>query len=161
MGTRSGSVDPTIVTYLQSQGMTADEVEKMLNKQSGLLGVSGKSSDARVVCDAAAAGDKRAQLALQILYYGIKKYIGAFTAAMNGLDVLVFTAGIGENDRDLRAIVCRDMDYLGIALDEEVNKTVARGTNADLSAAGARVRTWVIPTDEEYMIAQDTARLAK
>ena len=161
MGTRSGSVDPTIVTYLQSQGMTADEVEKMLNKQSGLLGVSGKSSDARVVCDAAAAGDKRAQLALQILYYGIKKYIGAFTAAMNGLDVLVFTAGIGENDRDMRAIVCRDMDYLGIALDEEVNKTVARGTNADLSAAGARVRTWVIPTDEEYMIAQDTARLAK
>ncbi len=160
MGTRSGTVDPTIVTYLQSEGMTAAEVEKMLNKQSGFLGVSGKSSDARVVCDAADEGDKRSQLALQILYYGIKKYIGAYTAAMNGLDALVFTAGIGENDRTLRCEVCRNMDYLGIALDEEKNATVPRGMEADLSAEGARVRTWVIPTDEEYMIAQDTARLA-
>ncbi len=160
MGTRSGSVDPTIVTYLQGEGMTAAEVETMLNKKSGFLGVSGKSSDARIVCEAAEAGDKRSQLALDILYYGIKKYIGAFTAAMNGLDVLVFTAGIGENDRGLRCAVCRDMEYLGIKLDEEVNATVARGTDADLSAADARVRTWVIPTDEEYMIAQDTARLA-
>ncbi|MBQ8683294.1 MAG: acetate kinase [Clostridia bacterium] len=160
MGTRSGSVDPTIVTYLQSQGMTAAEVEKMLNKQSGLLGVSGKSSDARVVCDAAAEGDKRSQLALEILYYGIKKYIGAYTAAMNGLDVLVFTAGIGENDRDLRRRVCQDMDYLGIAMDEEVNATCPRGKDADVSAADSRVKILVIPTDEEYMIALDTARLA-
>lgn len=158
MGTRSGTVDPTIVTYLQSEGMTAAEVEKMLNKQSGFLGVSGKSSDARVVCDAAAEGDKRSQLALQILYYGIKKYIGAYTAAMNGLDALVFTAGIGENDADLRAAVCRDMDYLGVALNEETNKT--RGKEVDISAEGARVRTWLIPTDEEFMIAKDTARLA-
>ena len=160
MGTRSGTIDPTIVTYLQSEGMTAAEVEKMLNKQSGFLGVSGKSSDARVVCDAAVDGDKRSQLALQILYYGIKKYIGAYTAAMNGLDALVFTAGIGENDRGLRREVCRNLDYLGISLDEEKNANVPRGTEADLSAEGARVRTWVIPTDEEYMIAQDTARLA-
>ncbi|MBQ5841081.1 MAG: acetate kinase, partial [Clostridia bacterium] len=104
--------------------------------------------------------DKRSQLALQILYYGIKKYIGAYTAAMNGLDALVFTAGIGENDRGLRREVCRNLDYLGISLDEEKNANVPRGTEADLSAEGARVRTWVIPTDEEYMIAQDTARLA-
>ena len=160
MGTRSGSVDPTIVTYLQSPGMTAAEVEKMLNKQSGLLGVSGKSSDARVVCDAAAAGDKRSQLALEILYYGIKKYIGAYTAAMNGLDVLVFTAGIGENDRDLRCRVCRDMDYLGIVMDEEANASAPRGKDVDVSAADSRVRILVVPTDEEYMIALDTARLA-
>ena len=158
MGTRSGTVDPTIVTYLQSEGMTADQVEKMLNKQSGFLGVSGKSSDARVVCDAAAEGDKRSRLALQILYYGIKKYIGAYTAAMNGLDALVFTAGIGENDADLRQAVCRNMDYLGIALDEERNRV--RGKEVDISADNARVRTWLIPTDEEFMIAKDTARLA-
>lgn len=160
MGTRSGSVDPTILTYLMDGGMTVSEVERMLNKESGFLGVSGKSSDSRVVCEAAADGDKRSQLALNILYYGIKKYIGGYTAAMNGLDALVFTAGIGENDRDLRREVCRNMDYLGIALDDERNAAVPRGAEADLSASDARVKTWVIPTDEEYMIAQDTARLA-
>ncbi len=159
MGTRSGSVDPTILTYLMSEGMSAVEVEQMLNKKSGFLGVYGKSSDSRVVCDAAAEGDLRAQLALNIQYHGIKKYIGAYIAEMNGLDALVFTAGIGENDRDLRCAVCRNMEYLGIRLDEEKNATVLRGEEADLSAEGARVRTWVIPTDEEYMIALDTAAL--
>lgn len=159
MGTRSGSVDPTILTYLMSEGMSAAEVEQMLNKKSGFLGVYGKSSDSRVVCDAAAAGDPRAKLALNIQYHGIKKYIGAYIAEMNGLDALVFTAGIGENDRDLRCAVCRDMEYLGVQLDEEKNATVPRGEEADLSAEGARVRTWVIPTDEEYMIALDTAAL--
>ena len=159
MGTRSGSVDPTILTYLLDEGMTAKEVETMLNKKSGFLGVYGKSSDSRAVCDAAAAGDARAQLALNIQYHGIKKYIGAYAAEMNGIDALVFTAGIGENDRDLRREVCRNMDYLGIRMDEERNATVPRGEEADLSAADARVRTWVIPTDEEYMIALDTASL--
>ena len=159
MGTRSGSVDPTILTYLLDEGMTAKEVETMLNKKSGFLGVYGKSSDSRAVCDAAAAGDARAQLALNIQYHGIKKYIGAYAAEMNGIDALVFTAGIGENDRDLRREVCRNMDYLGIRMDEERNATVPRGEEADLSAADARVRTWVIPTDEEYMIAVDTATL--
>ena len=159
MGTRSGSVDPTILTYLLDEGMTAKEVETMLNKKSGFLGVYGKSSDSRAVCDAAAAGDARAQLALNIQYHGIKKYIGAYAAEMNGIDALVFTAGIGENDRDLRREVCRNMDYLGICMDEERNATVPRGEEADLSAADARVRTWVIPTDEEYMIALDTASL--
>lgn len=159
MGTRSGSVDPTILTYLMDEGMTAKEVETMLNKKSGFLGVYGKSSDSRVVCDAAAEGDERALLALHIQYYGIKKYIGAYTAAMNGLDALVFTAGIGENDKDLRREVCRNMDYLGIAIDETLNDTLPRGSEAELSAKDARVRTWLIPTDEEYMIALDTARL--
>lgn len=160
MGTRSGTIDPTVVTYLQSEGMTAAEVEKMLNKQSGLLGVSGVSSDSRAVSEAAAAGNARAQLAQKILCYGIKKYIGAYTAAMNGVDALVFTAGIGENDRNLREAVCKDMDYLGIVVDSDRNQNGPRGTDLDISAEGARVRTWVIPTDEEYMIALDTARLA-
>lgn len=160
MGTRSGTVDPTILTYLMGEGMSAKDVEQMLNKKSGLLGVSGVSSDSRAVCDAAAEGNKRAQLALRIQYYGIKKYIGSYVAAMNGLDALVFTAGIGENDRDLRREVCRDMDYLGIAIDEHLNETLPRGSEADLSAPDARVRTWLVPTDEEYMIAQDTAQLA-
>ena len=159
MGTRSGSVDPTILTYLLDEGMTAKEVETMLNKKSGFLGVYGKSSDSRAVCDAAAAGDARAQLALNIQYHGIKKYIGAYVAEMNGIDALVFTAGIGENDRDLRREVCRNMEYLGIRMDEERNAAVPRGEEADLSAADAVVRTWVIPTDEEYMIALDTASL--
>ena len=160
MGTRSGTVDPTIIPYLVGEGMTIDEVEKMLNKKSGLLGVSGVSSDSRAVCDAAAEGNPRAQLALRIQYYGIKKYIGAYTAAMNGLDALVFTAGIGENDALLRQEVCRDMDYLGIVLDEELNRTLPRGTEAELSAKDAKVRTWLVPTDEEFMIAKDTAKLA-
>ena len=159
MGTRSGSVDPTILTYLLDEGMTAKEVETMLNKKSGFLGVYGKSSDSRAVCDAAAAGDARAQLALNIQYHGIKKYIGAYVAEMNGIDALVFTAGIGENDRDLRREVCRNMEYLGIRMDEERNAAVPRGEEADLSTADAAVRTWVIPTDEEYMIALDTASL--
>lgn len=160
MGTRSGTVDPTIVPYLVGEGMSIDEVEKMLNKKSGFLGVSGVSSDCRAVGEAAAQGNSRAQLALRILYYGIKKYIGAYTAAMNGLDALVFTAGIGENDALLRQEVCRDMDYLGIALDEELNRTLPRGTEAELSAKNAKVHTWLVPTDEEFMIAQDTAKLA-
>ncbi len=160
MGTRSGTVDPTIIPYLVGQGMTVDDVEKMLNKKSGLLGVSGVSSDCRAVCDAAKAGNPRAQLALRILYYGIKKYIGAYTAAMNGLDALVFTAGIGENDVLLRQEVCRNMDYLGIAIDEELNRTLPRGTDVELSAKDAKVRTWLVPTDEEFMIAKDTAKLA-
>ena len=160
MGTRSGTVDPTIIPYLVGEGMAVDEVEKMLNKKSGLLGVSGVSSDCRAVCEAAEQGNSRAQLALRILYYGIKKYIGAYTAAMNGIDALVFTAGIGENDALLRQEVCRDMNYLGIAIDEELNRTLPRGTEAELSAKDAKVRTWLVPTDEELMIAQDTAKLA-
>jgi acetate kinase len=161
MGTRSGSIDPTIIPYLmRHEGMTADEVEDMLNRQSGFLGVSGLSNDSRNVCEAAAGGHYRAGLALKILIHGIKKYIGAYIAEMNGIDALVFTAGIGENDSEIRRRVCADMDVFGIALDEEHNRQ-ARGKETDISAPGARVKTWVIPTDEEYMIALDTAKLAQ
>ena len=162
MGTRSGSIDPTIIPYLiEHEGMTGEQVEDMLNRQSGLLGVSGLSNDSRNVCEAAAQGHYRAGLAIRILVHGIKKYIGAYVAEMNGIDALVFTAGIGENDAGLRRQVCAGMDYLGIALDEGANSSLPRGEAGDISAPGARVRPFVIPTDEEYMIAQDTETLAK
>ena len=160
MGTRSGSIDPTVVTYLQRvEGLTPEEADKVLNSKSGLLGVSGVSSDGREVWAAANEGNARARLAIDILAYDIKKIIGSYVAAMNGVDVLVFTAGIGENDRALRARVCADMEYLGIAINEDVNMNGPRGTELDISAEGARVKTFVIPTDEEYMIALDTKRL--
>ena len=162
MGTRSGALDPTVPTFLQkAEGLTADEVDKLLNKQSGLLGISGVSSDCRDVSIAAEQGNPRAQLALKILIHNIKKIIGSYVAEMNGVDALVFTAGIGENDAAIRAEVCKDMSYLGIEMDEEVNANTPRGTLADLSKAGAKAKTFVIPTNEEYMIALDTKNLTK
>lgn len=160
MGTRSGSIDPTVVTYLiNNLGMSGTDVENMLNRKSGLLGISGVSNDFREVSAAAADGNERAALALKILSTAIKKIIGGYIAEMNGLDVLVFTAGIGENQSNLRAMVCDQLDALGIAIDPE--KNAIRGEELNISAPGARVQTWVIPTDEEYMIALDTARLAQ
>ncbi|MBQ3020260.1 MAG: acetate kinase [Clostridia bacterium] len=162
MGTRSGAIDPTIVSFLQkAEGLTADEVDKILNKEAGLLGVSGVSSDCRDVCIAEAEGNYRAALALKILVHNIKKIIGSYVAEMNGVDALVFTAGIGENDRGIRARVCKDMSFLGIEIDEEVNNKCPRGEFADISAKGAKVKTYVIPTNEEYMIALDTQNLTK
>ena len=162
MGTRSGAIDPTVVTFLQkAEGLTADEVDKILNKEAGLLGVSGVSSDCRDVCIAEAEGNYRAALALKILVHNIKKIIGSYVAEMNGVDALVFTAGIGENDRGIRARVCKDMSFLGIEIDEEVNNKSPRGEFADISAKGAKVKTYVIPTNEEYMIALDTQNLTK
>ena len=162
MGTRSGALDPTVPSFImRKKGISAEEVETILNSKSGLLGVSGVSSDCRDVCDAAERGEYRSQLALKILVHNIKKIIGSYVAEMNGLDALVFTAGIGENDRGLRADVCREMSYLGIEMDEEINATCPRGENADISAKGAKVKTFVIPTNEEYMIALDTQNLTK
>ena len=162
MGTRSGALDPTVPTFIQkAEGLTAEEVDKILNKESGLLGVSGVSSDCRDVCIAADEGNPRAQLALKILIHHIKKIIGSYVAEMNGVDALVFTAGIGENDGPIRAAACKDMSFLGIEIDEEVNAKTPRGTYADITKAGAKVKTLVIPTDEEYMIALDTKNLTK
>jgi len=158
MGTRSGTIDPTVVTYLiNSVGMSGEEVEGILNRKSGLLGVSGISNDARDVTKAANEGNYRAQLALKILAHGIKKFIGSYIAEMNGIDALVFTAGLGENDIALRERVCADMDFFGIAIDAEKNNV--RSETRNISADGARVQTFIIPTDEEYMIAMDTMSL--
>ena len=162
MGTRSGAIDPTVPTYIQKvKGISADEVDNILNKQSGLLGVSGVSSDCRDVCIEADKGNKRAALALKILTHNIKKIIGSYISEMNGVDAIVFTAGIGENDAGIRESVCKDMDWLGIEIDEEANKNFARGEFVDITAKGAKVKVFVIPTDEEYMIALDTKNLTK
>ena len=161
MGTRSGSIDPTVATYLmKTKGYTADEMENILNKKSGLLGISGVSNDCRTVQLAAAEGNKRAALAIEILVNSIKKIIGSYIAELNGIDVLVFTAGIGENNFAIREAVCDSMSYLGIEIDNEKNANFERGVPVNLTKEGARVATWVIPTDEEYMIAIDTKRLS-
>lgn len=161
MGTRSGTIDPTVVTYIMKEkGYTPEEMDNVLNKKSGLLGISGISNDCRNIAAAAKDGNKRAELALKIMANGIKKHIGSYVAEMNGLDALVFTAGIGENQSDIRQSVCKDMSYLGIEIDEDKNVNFERGVPFDISAEGAKVKTWIIPTDEEYMIALDTKRLA-
>ena len=162
MGTRSGAIDPTVPMYvMKKEGIGAEDAEKLLNSKSGLLGVSGVSSDCRDVWNAALDGNKRAKLALDILVHNIKKIIGSYIAEMNGVDALVFTAGIGENDRALREAVCKEMSYLGVEIDEEVNVTCPSGEIADISKKGAKVKTLVIPTNEEYMIALDTQNLTK
>ncbi len=162
MGTRSGALDPTVPLYvMKKKGLTVEATEKLLNNQSGLLGVSGISSDCRDVANAAAEGNKRAALALKILVHNIKKIIGSYIAEMNGVDAVVFTAGIGENDRAMRENVCEGMDWLGIAIDKEINNNCPRGEDVDISAKGAKVKTFVIPTNEEYMIALDTQNLTK
>ena len=161
MGTRSGSVDPTVVTYLmKTHGFSAQEMEDILNKKSGLLGVSGISNDLRNVVSAAEEGNERAKLAIDVLITSIKKLIGSYVAELNGLDALVFTAGIGENQYNIRQMVCENMDYLGIEIDEDKNENFTRGIPFDITKEGARVSTWIIPTDEEYMIAIDTQKLA-
>ena len=162
MGTRSGALDPTVPTFIMKmENLTAEETEKLLNNKSGLLGVSGISSDCRDVVDAANEGNQRAQLAIKILVHNVKKIIGSYVAEMNGVDAVVFTAGIGENDRELREAICKNMSYLGIEIDEKINASCARGELADISASGAKVKTFVIPTNEEYMIAYDTQNLTK
>ena len=162
MGTRSGSIDPTVVTYImKTKGYTPEQMEDILNKKSGLLGVSGISNDCRNIHVASDEGNARAALAMKILTNGIKKHIGAYTAEMNGLDALVFTAGIGENDARVREAVCKNMEYLGIKIDEEKNRNFVRGVPFEITADGSSVAVWIIPTDEEYMIANDTQRLAQ
>ena len=160
MGTRSGSIDPTVVTYLmKKEGYTAEEMENVLNKKSGLLGISGISNDCRNIWEAADAGNKRAQLAMKILTNSIKKHIGAYTAEMNGLDALVFTAGIGENDYRVRELACEGLSYLGVEIDKEKNKNFIRGEKQNISGENSKVAVWIIPTDEEYMIALDTLKI--
>ena len=156
MGTRSGAVDPSAVTFVMGKhGFTPHEMSEYMNKKSGFAGVSGVSSDNRDVCAAADAGDKRAILTLDMLQYQIKKYIGSYTAAMNGVDAVLFTGGIGENSVEVREAVCKDMSFFGIEIDTELNKTV-RGKLAKISTPNSKVEVWVVPTNEELLIARDT-----
>jgi acetate kinase len=158
MGTRTGAMDPAVVTYLINKGMSAAEVDNLMNKKSGVAGVSGVSSDFRDLAAASEAGNERAQLALDMFTYQVKKDIGAYAAAMGGVDVVVFTAGVGENDAATRKAIVSGLDFMGIAIDDAKNET--RGT-VDISAEGARVKTLVIPTNEELMIAIDTKAIVE
>ena len=159
MGTRTGSVDPSAVTFVaQKHGFTPNEMSDYMNKKSGFLGLSGVSSDNREVSAAAAHGDKRACLVNEMLAYQIKKDIGAYTAAMNGVDAIIFTGGIGENDPPTRENSCSDLDFFGIKIDKELNKTV-RGKKCKIATPDSKVEVWVIPTNEELLIARDTLAL--
>jgi acetate kinase len=156
MGTRPGDVDPGVVLFLMRDlGLSVEEVDHLLNKESGLEGLSGVSNDMREVEAGAAAGDERCRLALDVYAYRVKKYVGAYAAAMGGLDVLVFTAGVGERDPAMRAAICADMEFLGVKLDQGANDG-ARGTEREIGASGAPVRVLVVPTDEEGFIAEQT-----
>jgi acetate kinase len=159
MGTRSGDVDPAILGFIGAkEGLSAHEVETMLNKQSGLLGISGLTHDMRVLQDEARdRGDRRAKLAIDIFCYRLRKYIGAFLAAMGGADAVVFTGGIGENSVAVRASVCEGLEWAGLTLDAEKNKNTI-GVENRISRDDSRLAAYVIPTDEELLIARDTAR---
>lgn len=158
MGTRGGDIDPAILVYLAKElHANADEIDDIINKKSGLLGVTGVSSDMRDVEQAAADGNQRAELALAIFCYRIRKYIGAYAAAMGGLDAIVFTGGIGENSPVVRGRVCKGLDFLGLVLDKEKNETL-RGP-ADISKPSGSARILLVPTNEERMIARETAEL--
>ena len=163
MGTRCGDMDPAVVTYIMDkEGLTADEMSNFMNKKCGLLGVSGVSSDARDIEAAIREGNENALLAANILAYGIKKYIGSYVAALNGVDAVVFTAGMGENNVELRERVCKDMDFFGIKLDDAANKaTVRKSEPVKLSTDDSKVLVYMIPTNEELMIARDTEALVK
>lgn len=161
MGTRCGDLDPAIVTYLHDKlSLNSSEVDALLNKKCGLLGVSGVSSDMRDVKKAASEGNMRAQAAIEIFAYRVKKYVAAYSAALHGLDAIVFTAGIGENEPMVRRLVCENLSYLGVLLDRERNEHCAKERDGfDISRPDSQVRVYVIPTNEELMIARDTAEL--
>ena len=160
MGTRCGDIDAGIMEYLMNKhGMDIKEMLNIMNKKSGVQGISGVSSDFRDLEAAGAEGNKRAALAVDVFLYGVKKLIGSYAAAMGGVDAVIFTAGVGENGSDNRAGIVAGLEFMGIKIDEAKNKL--RGEEIDISAEGATVRTLVIPTNEELMIALDTAALVK
>lgn len=161
MGTRCGNIDPSVVLFLmEKEGLSVKEMDTLLNKKSGILGISGVGSDDRDVKGEAAKNEKglaeRCTLARKILGYEIKKYIGAFTAAMDGIDAIVFTGGIGENADDIRANICKELSYLGIEINEEYGKTLVKGAEGELSTENSKVKVYVLPTNEELAIARDT-----
>lgn len=159
MGTRVGDVDPGALVFIgEKEGLSMAQLSEVINKKSGVLGVSGVSSDMREIEEAISQGNERAKLALEMYDYRIKKYVGAFTAAMGGLDLLIFTGGVGENQTTTREYVCEDMQYMGIEIDKELNAKI-HGDEALLSSKESKVKVVVIPTDEELMIALDTVAL--
>lgn len=163
MGTRCGSIDPAVVTYIMNkEGYTPDEMSEYMNKKCGFLGLSGISSDSRDIEAAILNGDKRAYMTASTLAYQVKKYIGSYTAAMNGLDAIVWTAGMGENNPELRDRACADMEYFGIKINRELNaKTHHQPNTVEISTPDSKVKVYVLPTNEELMIASDTENIVK
>jgi acetate kinase len=160
MGTRSGDIDPAILDFLSvKEGMTVHQLETMLNKESGLIGISGLTNDMRELLEEAHENnDRRARLAIEIFCYRARKYIGAYLAAMNGADAIVFTGGIGENSAEVRALICEGLQWAGLELDRDRNADCSHGCESLISAESSRLAVYVIPTDEELLIARDTAR---
>ena len=160
MGSRSGDIDPSAVTYIMDKlNLKPQEMADFLNKKSGVLGITGISSDMRDIEEAASKGNERAQLALRMYNYRIKKYIGSYAAAMGGVDVIVWTAGVGENQISTRMEACSGLEFLGVKMDAEANN--CRGEEKLISAPDSKVQVWVVPTDEEIVIARDTMELVK
>ena len=155
MGTRSGTIDPSALTYIaEKEHLSPEDVNTICNKKSGMLGISGISNDNRDICAAAEAGNKRAQLAIEMQRYEILKFVGSYIAAMNGVDAIAFTGGIGENDPELRKSVCDNLSFVGVEIDDAQNKL--RGKEVKISTDNSRVNVYVIPTNEELAIARDT-----
>jgi acetate kinase len=160
MGTRSGDIDAAVLGHLaHKEGFSIMDVEAVLNKQSGLLGISGLTNDMReLVAEAVENDDRRAKLAIEMFAYRVKKYIGAYLATMNGASAVIFTGGIGENSDYVRGKILEGLDWMGIQVDAERNKATIRGREGKISPEGSRLETWVIPTNEELLIARDTLR---
>jgi acetate kinase len=163
MGTRSGDLDPAIIDFISAkEGLSAQEVETLLNKQSGLIGISGLTNDMReLLAEAHEHNDRRARLAVEIFCYRARKYIGSYLAAMNGADSVVFTGGIGENSAEVRALICDGLQWLGLELDEKRNAAQTDGREGIISRDDSRLAAYVIPTDEELLIARDTVRCVR
>jgi acetate kinase len=161
MGTRSGDVDPAIVEFICSkEGLSIHEVESIFNKQSGLLGISGLTNDMReLIAEADENDDRRARLAIEIFCYRVRKYIGAYLAAMNGADAIIFTGGIGENSARIRSSICTDLAFAGVSLDPKENDRHHEGKEGVVSCDASRIAVYVVPTNEELLIARDTVRL--
>lgn len=161
MGTRSGGVDPSAIIYLQKkESWSPKDTDMVLNKKSGVFGISGVSSDDRDLIAAAENGNKRAALARRMQRYQIRKFIGSYIAAMDGVDAIVFTGGVGENAHDLRQNICENLSFLGIEIDKDFNKTLVKGVEGEMSTPGSKVRVFVLPTNEELVIARDTRDIA-
>ena len=162
MGTRSGGIDPSVVTFIMDkENLSPKEMDTILNKKSGVMAISGISSDDRDICAAQDKGDERAELAHQMQAYQIAKFIGAYTAAMNGVDAIVFTGGIGENGAWLRSKICSYLGYLGVKIDEELNEKTRKGAEAELTNENDKVRVFILATNEELMIARDTKEIVE
>lgn len=162
MGTRSGTLDPSVVTFIaEKENMTPEEMSNMLNKKSGLLGISGISSDDRDICKAVENGNARAKLAHDMLEYEITKFIGGYMAVLGGCDAIVFTAGLGENQSSHRQVVCDNLSYLGVKIDSQLNEVMVRGKEGKISSPDSKIDVYVIPTNEELLIARDTKEIVE